>query len=303
MKYLVLDISNLLYRTFYADKSEDDITLAGLAQHQALLTLNKYYREQKPDKLVMAFDRKAWRIDYTKSEACLSGKIYKGNRRKNLTPKEREKYKLFLGHLNDFEDLMRDYTSVICLAGDGLEADDLVAGFVQQYASPENEIIMVSMDKDYIQMLKHINTKLINPADGKERTLDDWEGSAELFMFEKCIRGDPGDNVQSAYPRVRRTRILKAWVDPLERVNMMEEKWTNHEGKEMKVKEVYAENELLMDLTKQPQKWRDKMTKIITENVENPGKYNFFEFMKFLGRFEMKRVADNADAFAKMLSR
>ncbi len=303
MKYLVLDISNLLYRTFYADKSEDDITLAGLAQHQALLTLNKYYRKYTPDKLVMAFDRKAWRIDYTKSDKCLSGKIYKGNRRKDLTPKERAKYELFLGHLRDFEDLMREYTSVICLVGEGLEADDLVAGFVQKYASSENEIIMVSTDKDYIQILKHPNTKLINPADGKPRTLDDWDGDADLFMFEKCIRGDPGDNVQSAYPRVRRTRILKAWNDPLERVNMMEEVWTNHEGKEMKVKEIYAENKLLMDLTKQPSQWRKSMDTIIEENMESPGKYNYFEFLKFCGRFEMKRVSDNAETFAQMLSR
>ncbi len=303
MKYLVLDISNLLYRTFYADKSEDDITLAGLAQHQALLTLNKYYREQQPDKIVMAFDRRSWRIEYTKSEKCISGKLYKGNRRKGLTPKEREKYELFLGHLRDFETLMREHTSVICLAGEGLEADDLVAGFVQTHASGANEIVMVSTDKDYIQILKNINTKLINPADGKERTLDDWNGDADLFMFEKCIRGDPGDNVQSAYPRVRRTRILKAWDDPLERVNMMEEVWVNHEKNEMRVKELYAENQLLMDLTKQPPVWRKTMDNIIKENVENPGKYNFFEFLKFCGRFDMKRVTDNAETFAKMLSR
>ena len=127
MKYLVLDISNLLYRTFYANKSEDDITLAGLAHHQALLTLNKYYKQHKPDKVVMCFDRKTWRKEYTKSDECISGKLYKGNRRKDMTPKEREKYEQFLGHLDEFEELMKVHTSVVCLAANGLEAENSVS--------------------------------------------------------------------------------------------------------------------------------------------------------------------------------
>jgi len=303
MKYMILDISNLLYRTYYANKNEDELTIAGLAQHQALLTLNKYFRENSPDKIVMAFDRKAWRINYTLSERCISGKKYKGNRRKDMTDKERAKYESFLEHLNQFEELMRLHTSVICLAADGLEADDLVAGFVQEYAGPENEIIAISTDKDYIQILGHENVKLIDPATGNERTLEEWGGSADLFMFEKCIRGDAGDNVQSAYPRVRKTRIMKAWEEPLERVNMMEETWTNQDGKTMLVKEVFKENELLMDLAKQPQEWRDIMDKTIKENMENPGKFSLFQFMKFLGKFEMNKVADNVNTFAAMLSR
>ncbi len=303
MKYLILDISNLLYRTYYANKNEDELTIAGLAQHQALLTLNKYYRLYEPDKIVMAFDRKAWRIDYTTSEACISGKKYKGNRRKDMTDKEREKYKAFLEHLNLFEELMKEHTSVICLSADGLEADDLVAGFVQTYSGPENEIVAVSTDKDYIQILGFENVKLIDPASDKERTLDDWNGDAGLFMFEKCLRGDAGDNVQSAYPRVRKTRIFKAWDDPLERVNMMEETWVNQDKKQMLVKEVFKENELLMDLSKQPQEWRDLMDKTIKENMEDPGEFSLFQFMHYLGRFEMHKVADNINTFAKMLSR
>lgn len=303
MKYLILDISNLLYRTYYANKDEDDTTLAGLAHHQALITLNWHFKQYTPDKLIMCFDRKNWRKDYTKSDKCVSGKLYKGNRRKDMTQKEREKYELFLEHLKDFESLMKNYTSVICLAADGLEADDLVAGFVQMYANSENEIITISTDKDYIQLLGFPNTRLVDPATGKDRTLDEWGGDAELFMFEKCIRGDPGDNVQSAYPRIRKTRIMKAWNDPLERVNMMQETWTNHKGKELMVKKVFKENEILMDLRKQPEEYRELIKKTITNEMEAPGKYSYFHFMQFLGKFKMKKVATNAETFAGMLSR
>ena len=303
MKYLVLDISNLLYRTFYANKGEDNITLAGLAHHQALLTLNKYFKKYTPDKVVMVFDRKNWRKDYTKSDECISGKLYKGNRRKDMTQKEREKYEMFMDHLSAFEELMKVHTSVVCLAADGLEADDLAAGFVQTYSGKDNEIVVISTDKDYIQLLGFTNTRLINPANDEDRTLVDWENDAELFMFEKCIRGDAGDNVQSAYPRVRKTRIMKAWNDPLERVNIMHETWTNHEGKELRVKDVFKENEILMDLRKQPKKWRDLMDSTISTEMEDPGKFSYFHFMAFLGKFDMKKVADNAETFTPMLSR
>lgn len=302
MKILCFDISSVLFRCYYANKNEDELTIAGLAQHQALLTLNKYYQLYRPDKVIMAYDRKAWRVDYTLSDKCISGKKYKGNRRQNMTDKERAKYEAFKEHLSQFEKLMKLHTSVVCLAGDQLEADDLIAGFVQQYASSENEIIMVSGDKDYIQNLGYINTKLIDPATGNERTLDEWEGSADLFMFIKKIRGDNGDNISSSFPRVRKTRLLKAWNDPLEMVNLMEENWTDQNGKIMLVKELFKENELLMDLSKQPQEWRDLIDKTINEAMEDPGKFSLFEFMRFLGKFQMNKVAENINTFSKMLS-
>ncbi len=301
MKLLLLDISNLLYRTYYANKGEDDVTIAGLAVHSGLLTLNKYYKMFSPDKVIMGFDRPNWRKDYTKSEECISGKVYKGNRRKDMTQKEKEKYEAFIEHLNDFEVLMTEHTSVSCLAAEGLEADDLLAGVVQLFASPENEIVIITSDKDYIQLLGFENVRLIDPATDKDRTLDEWEGDAELFMFEKCIRGDAGDNVQSAYPRVRKTRIMKAWTNPLERVNLMHETWTNQNGKEMMVKNLYKENMMLMDLRKQPEKYRTMIEDVVVEGFDNPGSYSYFEFLRFLGRFQMKKVSNNLEAFTPML--
>ena len=230
-KYILFDISNLLYRCFFANKSNDDVTAAGLAHHMALTTLNKYYKNFQPHKVVMAFDRSSWRKLYTADEElCLSGKPYKGNRRQSMTPKEKAKFELFLDHLSEFEDMMRVHTSIVCLAGDGLEADDLVAGFCQ--AHPDDETIIVSADKDMIQLLRHPGVRLIDPASGKDRTLDEWDGDADLFMFEKCIRGDTGDNVGSALPRVRSTKIRKAYTDSFERVNMMNDTWTDQNGKE-----------------------------------------------------------------------
>lgn len=310
-KILVFDITNMLYRTFFVNKMKHSVEeSAGLAHHSALITLNKYFRNFKPHKVVMAFDRTSWRKAYTADgDLCISGKPYKGNRRQNMTEAEKEMFAKFTQHLRDFEEMMDKKTSVVCLAGDGLEADDLIAGVVHEF--PDDEVIIVSADKDLIQLLRNENVKLIDPATGEDRRKllnKDYDGDVDYFMFEKCIRGDTGDNVQSAFPGVRKTRIKKAYTDAFEQVNMMNETWSiGHLGdedyKEFIVKELFEENKLLMDLTAQPDVIKDRIKLEITESFDNPGEYSHFHFLKFLGKYELKKISEQVDNFVKMLSR
>lgn len=303
-RWLLLDISNVLYRTFFAHKQEDDITVAGLATHAALVTINSYFRKFKPDKIVMAFDRPSWRKDYTATEECVSKRAYKGHRRQKMTPSEKVRYQMFQKHLAEFEHLIRNHSSIIALAGDALEADDVVAGFVQIYSMDEdNEIIILSGDGDMIQLLAYPNVRVVDPASGKDRTLADWGGDAGLFLFEKCLRGDIGDNVMSAYPRIRKTRINKAYTDKFERQNMFKETWTSPDGTEFVVEQLFKENELLMDLQKQPEYIQKHIVKTILKCVNECSHFSYFHFMQFLGKYELNKIADQAEQFVGMLSK
>lgn len=300
-RILMFDGSNILYKTFYANNNEDAQTTAGLAHHAALTTLNKYYKLYNPDVVIVAFDRSNWRKQYTKSEACVSKKPYKGNRRLTMTPKQQEKYEAFCEHIKEFEELLRTQTGIVTLAADTLEADDLMAG-VAQMLHTTHDIIIVSADKDLMQLLRYPEVVLIDPATGKPRTLIDHEMDADLFMFVKCIRGDAGDNVQSAFPRVRMTRIKEAYADPYARANLMEETWTDETGREMKVKELFAENELLMDLSKQPADIREKIEDAVLEGFENKGTFNHFHFLRFCGKFDLKNISASIENFVRMLT-
>jgi len=301
MKYLVFDISNMLYRTFFAHKDQSDTTIAGLATHSALMTLNKYFRQYKPDRVVMAFDHSSWRKDYTASELCISQKPYKGNRRKDMSPAQQAKYERFCGHLKEFESLITNHSTIISLAGEKLEADDLIAGFCE--AHQNDDITLISSDSDMLQLLRFQNVKIVSPATDKEVTLEEYNHDPKYYLFVKCMRGDSTDYIQSALPRVQSKRLEKAYKDPFERVQLMQEFWIDPKTKtEFKVQDLYEENIMLIDLTQQPDPVRRRIFAVVDEAVKKERKYSHFHLMRYLGKYELEVIAKQLDTFLPLLS-
>jgi 5'-3' exonuclease len=307
MKRLVVDTANVLWRVAAANGKYNQGTpedKAGLALHMALNTLNKYYKQFKPDQVALTFEgRKNWRKDYTRSGQCISGKIYKANRVKDdsMAP--------IFELMAAFEDLVRNHTALVCLSSPVLEGDDLFAGYVQQFTAAGDEVIGLSGDKDFVQLLKHKNFTLINPDKGKPRTLMDVCGvdDAEFFMFEKAFRGDTNDNVFPAYPRVQKKRLLKCINDEYELVKIMNETWDftdtdTGETKTFRVGDLFEENNLLMNLENQPENIRQEIFSSIEAAINNRKTFSFFHFTKFCGKYGLNQIADNAQQFANLFS-
>lgn len=324
MKYLIFDISNVLYRTFFANKNYSLEDSSGLAHHMALMSMHKFYRQFQPNVVVMAFDRPSWRKQYTLSENCISGKKYKGNRRQKMTPAEKAKFEEFINHVNEFEQIMKEHTRCMCLANDGLEADDLIAGMVEAYGvRTENEIIIVSRDRDLAQMLgegKDIlypNVIQHDPFTGeqitiktaikdlfkekKKSTIPNNLLQTDFFLYAKKFRGDAGDNVQSAYPGIRKTRIISAYNDPFEHTKVMNHTWTDENRNTFKVEDLFNEGDLLMNLRHQPNDIRAKIFQTILDG-EECGDFSYFHFMKYLGKHQLSKLAQNLDQVLPMLS-
>ena len=301
--YLVFDISNLLHRSFFVDRGDDEETTAGLAVHSALLLLNKYYKRFKPkQKVVMAFDRKSWRKEYTASELCVSKKPYKGNRRKDMTPAQQEKYARFINHLKEFEQMIEKHTTIVTLAADRLEADDTIGGFCQIVAGPDVHIVIITTDSDLLQLVVHENVSVISPETEKPQSLAKYNEDPLYYVFQKCIRGDTTDFIQSAYPRVRATRIEKAWKDDYERVRLMNESWTNENKVEFRVKDLFEENQLLIDLSKQPADIRKLIYETVDEAISRERKFSMFFLLKFIGKHKLLKIKDSLDQYIPLLS-
>jgi len=304
MRHLVVDTPNLLFRVhsvnqrMIATSSEEES--AGLAMHMVFKSLLSYFKKFKPDRIAFAFEgRNNWRKEYTQSSQCVSQQKYKGNRVYT------ESSEHFFELVDQFKSFVREHTTAVCLNADRVEGDDLIAGYVQRYSKePEDVIIVLSGDKDFVQLLKHKNVQLINPDKGKPRECDD----PIFFMFEKCIRGDSGDNVMSAYPRVRSTRLQKAYADEFEMNNLMNETWaikdpdTKEVIQEFVVRDLFEENKLLMDLEAQPQDIRELIETTIEEAIANRASYSYFHFMKFLGKHKLEQIANDSMRFNDLFS-
>jgi hypothetical protein len=301
MKRLVIDTANLFFRVasahskYQSPNSEDK---AGLALHSCLVTMNKWFKQVNPDQILVTFEgSKNWRKDFTASSECLSKVGYKANRVRDPS----------MDHLfqvmSDFEKLAREHTSIVCLSNPRLEGDDLIAGVAQKFSALGDEVVILSGDKDFTQLLRYQGVQLLNPDKGILREHDD----PEFFVFEKCIRGDAGDNVRSAYPKVRKTRIEKAFKDEYERTLFMNETWKfvnpeSHEEIEYRVGDLFKENQTLMDLEAQPAEIRALIAETIDSALLNHGKFSMFHFSKFLGQHELTKIAENSDRFVRMFN-
>ncbi len=309
-KHLIIDVSNILHRTFHAHIKEAVDVNVSMCHHSALLTINKYFNEHKPDELVLAFDNYSWRKAYTAElDECVTYKKYKGNRRKNLSPSDKAKLEEFESHIGEFINLFREKTRVVVLERKWLEADDLIAGYIQYHNDDSH--VLISGDKDFMQLLVRNDLTLIDPDTNKERTLEEFDNDPDYFMFVKCIRGDNGDNVISSYPRIRETKLKEAYRDPLLLTNIMQHKFTvlinddddaTVKEEEFITEEVFTENVLLMDLTAQPDHIRELINKEIERGISERGKFNYMEFLRFCGKYELTRIRDSIDRFVPMLT-
>ena len=302
--WLLYDVSNVLYRSFFvARNGEDDITLAVMATHAALVSLNKYHKQFKPRLgTVMAFDRTSWRKAYSVSDdAHPATKPYKGTRRKDMSPAQAAKFEKFIDHLKEFERLITEHTNIITLAADNLEADDVIAGFCQVHEG--DNIIIISADSDLLQLKRYENIRVISPATDKEQLLEDYDNDPLYYVFQKCIRGDSTDNVQSAYPKVRQTKIRAAYDDNYERVKLFKETWKDDKGNEIVVEDMFKENQRLIDLEKQPKNIRIAILTAVSDAMEKQRKFSMFHLLKFCAKYELVKIKENIDTFSPMLSK
>jgi len=129
----------------------------------------------------------------------------------------------------------------------------------------------------------------------------------------KCMRGDSSDNVFSAYPGVRekgtknKVGLTEAYADRNKQGfhwnNMMLQRWVDHNEVEHRVKDDYERNRVLIDLTAQPQEIKDLVDARIKEGVRTTTIPQVgIHFMKFCGKYELTKISEQAETYAKWLN-
>ena len=323
--YLLVDTANTFFRARHvAHRGMDTWTKLGFAVHVTLNAVNKAHRIAGADHVIFALEGRSWRKDLYEP--------YKRNRaaaRAALTEAEQEEDRLFWETYDELTQFLRESTNSTVLQCEIAEADDLIARWIVLH--PLDEHVVVSSDSDFAQLISS-NVRQYNgiqnhmltlegvfddngkPVKEKKTGLAKAAPDPQWLLFEKCMRGDTSDNIFSAYPGVRkkgtktRVGLLEAFADRESRGynwnNLMLQRWTDHNGEEHRVLDDYERNRMLIDLTAQPDEIKQFVDDAIRSQVtlKHQGMVGA-KFLKFCGKYELNRLADDATKFAEWMSK
>ena len=150
---ILLDYSQIALSNIIVQKLNDE----SMIRHMILNSIrmyNKRYREEYGQMVICADGMNTWRKDYFP--------YYKAKRRKNRDSSDQDWNEIFrILHL--VRDEIKENLPYKVVHMEGVEADDIIASLVlqsQEFGMNE-PIMIVSSDKDFIQLQKFNNVKLI----------------------------------------------------------------------------------------------------------------------------------------------
>jgi 5'-3' exonuclease len=321
--YILVDTANTFFRARHVVRG-DISEKVGMSLHVILNSVRKAWKDFDGSHVIFCLEGRSWRKDYYAP--------YKRNRqdaRDALSPKDAEEDKVFWETFDDFKDYIHEKTNCTVLQNPQLEADDLIAGWVQSH--PTDNHVIISTDGDFAQLIAP-NVKQYNGVTGVTTTHEgyfDEKGkrvkdkktgeekaapNPEWLLFEKCMRGDTSDNVFSAYPGVRtkgtknKVGLTEAFEDRNSKGwawnNMMLQRWTDHEGAEHRVLDDYSRNITLCDLTAQPENIKQVIKDTIQAEIDKEKNISQvgIRLIKFCATYDLVKVSEQAQSYSDPLN-
>ena len=323
MTYILVDTANTFFRARHVVRGEADVKI-GMALHTTFQSIRKAWKDFNGSHVVFCLEGRSWRKDYYEP--------YKRNRqvaRDALTVAQQEEETVFWETFDEFKEFVSNKTNCTVLQNKQLEADDLIAGWVQ--AHPNDDHVIISTDGDFAQLIAP-NVRQYNGVqkttithegyfDEKGNRVIDKKTKAEKpapipqwLLFEKCMRGDTSDNVFSAYPGVRvkgtknKVGLQEAFADKDSKGyawnNMMLQRWVDHNGEEHRVLDDYTRNVTLCDLSAQPEEIKTIIATTIAEAIEGAKdiKQVGVRLVQFTSSYDLNKITEQAQSFAEPLN-
>ena len=319
--YILVDTMNTFFRARHAVRGDID-TKVGMALHITFNSIKKAWNDFDADHVVFCLEGRSWRKDFYEP--------YKRNRqvsRDALSAKDAEEDKLFFEVFDDFRDFIRDKTNCTVMQNSILEADDLIAGWIQHH--PDDNHVIISTDSDFAQLINPrvrqyngvANMTITHEGyfdDKGKNVIDKKTNEAkpapdpQFLLFEKCMRGDTSDNVFSAYPGVRtkgtknKVGLQEAFADKTAKGfnwnNMMLQRWADHNGVEHRVLDDYNRNVTLCDLTAQPSHIRKEIDTVIGNIEPKDISQVGVRLLKFCAKWDLQRMSEQIKLYSEPFS-
>ena len=242
-------ISNLMMQI--GSKRQNDVD-ENLVRHMVLNSLRMYRSRfyEEFGELVLCYDsKKYWRRDFFPN--------YKSNRKKDREASGLD-WNLIFETLNNIRDEIRDNFPYKVLDVEGAEADDCIAtvvDYISKTPTAFEQVLVLSGDKDFIQLQKHNFVKQFSPVQKKFLNGQD----PHLYIKEHIMKGDRSDGIPN-FLSSDNTFVDELRQKPLAKKKI--ENWIGLEPEDFCTEEMlrnYQRNKTLIDLECIPDVLKEKI--------------------------------------------
>ena len=257
----------------------------GLLRHMILNTIRLNilkFREDHDEVIICCDSKKYWRRDVFP--------FYKAGRKK-----DREKsgvdWSTMFNTLDTVRSELIEFFPYKTMLIEGAEADDIIGTLVHKYHDKRDKILILSSDKDFMQLQVYNNVKQYSPILKKYiRTAD-----AELYLKEHIVKGDRGDGIPNVASSDacfvngdRQKPMRKKLIEQIANTNIETCETISDE-----IRRNYARNRQLVDLSLVP----EDLQSTIVNAYEN---YDVKDRSKLLNYFisrKLRNLMENISEF------
>lgn len=255
-----------------------------MLRHMILNTLRANRMKFKKDfgeLVICADDKNYWRRDMFP--------YYKASRKKDREQSELDWNAIFTS-LNKIREELKDFFPYRVFQIETAEADDVIGTIVHNEGTELNtgseQILILSGDKDYIQLHKYANVKQYDPV--RKRWIS--HSNPDTYLYEHVVKGDRGDGIPNIMSPdnclvigERQKQITKKRLEEFVDINKMNEE----------VKRNWYRNKSLIDLELVPQRIKDQILSEWSKDV-SPDRS---KLLNYFIKNKLKNLMENITEF------
>ena len=240
---IIIDLQQIMISNLHAHVGGGTEVDENLLRHMILNSIRSYkakYSDKYGEMIIACDDRKNWRRD--------AFPYYKALRREKRE-ESKINWEVVFASLNKIKQELKEYFPYRVVQVPNAEADDVIATIVNTFGPQGARILILSGDKDFVQLHQYIGVEQFDPVRKKKVTTN----SPEAFKNEHIIRGDKGDGVPNIL-MADNSLVLRERQKPITQKKL--DSWVNKKPEEYcdsVMLQRWYRNQQLIDLDKIPQ--------------------------------------------------
>ena len=288
-KYLLIDFSAISNATFFInlkDKTiKDQDELLNLWRHSLLTSILKRKKKINPDEIILAIDSYSWRNDYFQ--------YYKAVRKANKTKSDID-FDFFYKASDKLIKEIKAYFPWYVIEKRGAEGDDILA-ILSNHLHKNNDVVLLTSDKDMVQLLKLNNVKYYSYRDDEYKNIK----NPYEVLLRLILSGDKDDGIPNLLSpdNIFVSEGRQKQCGPQKQDKILQQGIDDFLDENPECKENYQRNKKLIELSKQtiPEEvWNEVIDEF--ENYEKV-ESDFINILTFFRKNNMKMLQDRIQEF------